>query len=48
MFELRRQDTKNRQNSIDDIDEETKIQFEEIIKSHYEKANSIYKLMIEE
>ena len=36
MFELRSQDTKNRQNSIDDVDEFTKQEFDIKIKRHFE------------
>ena len=35
MIDLRRQDTKNRQNSIDDIDEFTKQEFEIQIQRHF-------------
>ena len=36
MFELRRQDEKNRQNSIDDVDDFTKQEFDIRIKKHFE------------
>ena len=38
LFDLRRQDTKNRQNSIDDIDPFTKQEFEIKIKRHFEEG----------
>jgi len=47
MFELRRQDTKNRQNSIDDIDEFTKQQFEIEIQKHFTSAMDLYKTMLD-
>jgi len=46
MFELRRQDTKNRQNSIDDIDDETKVKWNTKIREHFAKAKAIYDGMI--
>ena len=42
MFDLRRQDTKNRQNSIDDIDPFTKQEFEIQIQRHMDAAMDIY------
>jgi len=47
MFDLRRQDTKNRQNSIDDVDENTKQELEITIKRHFDSAMDIYKHMLE-
>lgn len=41
-FELRRQDTKNRQNSIDDISEEVKAKWGMKIREHFAKAKVIY------
>ena len=46
MFEIRRQDTKNRQNSIDDIDEYTQKYWEAIISNHFKSAKMIYDQMI--
>jgi thymidylate synthase (FAD) len=46
MFELRRQDTKNRQNSIDDISDEIKTKWGMQIRQHFAKAKSIYDGMI--
>ena len=46
MFELRRQDTKNRQNSIDDISDETKVKWNTQIREHFSKAKAIYDGMI--
>lgn len=45
-FELRRQDNKNRQNSIDDISDETKVKWNLQIREHFAKAKSIYDGMI--
>jgi thymidylate synthase (FAD) len=45
-FELRRQDTKNRQNSIDDISDETKVKWNLQIREHFAKAKAIYDGMI--
>ena len=45
-FELRRQDTKNRQNSIDDISDEVKSKWGMKIREHFAKAKSIYDGMI--
>ena len=46
LFDLRRQDTKNRQNSIDDIDPFVKQEFEIKIKKHFEDAMRLYKEML--
>jgi thymidylate synthase (FAD) len=46
MFELRRQDNKNRQNSIDDISDETKVKWNVQIREHFSKAKAIYDGMI--
>jgi thymidylate synthase (FAD) len=45
-FELRRQDNKNRQNSIDDISDETKVKWNVQIREHFSKAKAIYDGMI--
>lgn len=42
MFELRRQDTKNRQNSIDDIDEATKKLWSYHIQDYFRRGKEIY------
>ena len=47
MFDLRRQDTKNRQNSIDDVDPFLRQELEITIKRHFESAMDIYKHMLE-
>ena len=47
VFDIRRQDTKNRQNSIDDIDDFTKQTFEIKIKKHFEDAMRLYKEMLD-
>lgn len=46
VFELRRQDTKNRQNSIDDIPPETIYKWNLQIREHFAKSKSIYDGMI--
>ena len=46
LFDIRRQDTKNRQNSIDDIDAFTKQELEIVIQRHFESAMNIYKNML--
>ena len=45
--ELRRQDTKNRQNSIDDIDPFVKQEFEIKMRDHFEKAMVLYQSMLD-
>ena len=47
MIDLRRQDTKNRQNSIDDIDPFVKQEFEIKIKKHFEEGMKLYKEMLQ-
>ena len=44
---LRRQDTKNRQNSIDDIDPFTRQQFEMAIKRYFDEGMDLYKTMLD-
>ena len=46
--ELRRQDTKNRQNSIDDISEETKQKYEALMENHFRDAMALYQTMLDE
>ena len=46
--ELRRQDTKNRQNSIDDISEETRKKYEALINHHFRDAMALYQTMLDE
>ena len=46
MFDLRRQDTKNRQNSIDDIDPFVKQEFEIKIRRHFDEAMVLYQSML--
>jgi len=46
LFELRRQDIKNRQNSIDDIDNEIVVKWNSKIREHFAKAKSLYDGMI--
>ncbi len=45
--ELRRQDTKNRQNSIDDIDPFTRQDFQIKIQKHFEEGMKLYKEMLD-
>ena len=47
MFDLRRQDTKNRQNSIDDIDDYVKQEFEIKIRRHFDDAMVLYQSMLD-
>ena len=46
--ELRRQDKKNRQNSIDDINDEIKSKFSRKIAKHFQEANNLYEEMLNE
>jgi thymidylate synthase (FAD) len=46
LFELRRQDNKNRQNSIDDISDEIKVKWNTKIREHFAKSKAIYDGMI--
>ena len=46
--ELRRQDTKNRQNSIDDLDEFVKQKLEMQMRTLFHSAQSLYNQMLEE
>lgn len=48
LFELRRQDTKNRQNSIDDVDHETIYRWNSKLREHFSKAKAIYDGMIKD
>ena len=47
MFDLRRQDTKNRQNSVDDIDAFVKQEFEIKIRKHFDEGMKLYKEMLD-
>jgi thymidylate synthase (FAD) len=47
MIDLRRQDTKNRQNSIDDIDQFVKQEFEIKIRKHFDDGMKLYKEMLD-
>ena len=44
--ELRRQDTENRQNSIDDIDPHTRQNFEIEMRKHFDQSIDLYKKML--
>lgn len=46
MFELRRQDEKNRQNSIDNINDTTKKLWQAHIEDHFKRAKQLYDSMI--
>ncbi len=48
LFEIRRQDTKNRQNSINDIDDVIKMKYNVLIREHFAKAKALYDQMIAE
>jgi thymidylate synthase (FAD) len=48
VFSLRRQDLKNRQNSIDDIDHSIIIKYNVMIREHFSKAKAIYDSMIKD
>ncbi len=45
--DLRRQDTKNRQNSIDDIPDYIKLKMQGEISQHFAEANALYKRLLE-
>ncbi len=44
--ELRRQDTKNRQNSIDNIPDDIRVYFNEKIKNHFQESVALYEEML--
>jgi thymidylate synthase (FAD) len=46
LFQLRRQDTKNRQNSINDVDQETIVKWNTKIREHFAKSKALYDGMI--
>ena len=48
MPELRRQDTKNRQNSIDDIDPYMVQKYEILMSDHFKKSMALYKMMLDD
>lgn len=48
LFELRRQDDKNRQNSIDDIPDEIRSKYNVLIREHFAKAKGIYDQMLKD
>ena len=48
LFELRSQDHKNRQNSIDDVDQEIVIKWNTKIREHFAKAKGLYDGMIKD
>lgn len=48
LFELRGQDTKNRQNSIENISDEVKVKWNTQIREHFSKGKAIYDGMIKD
>jgi len=48
LFELRRQDDKNRQNSIDDIPNQIRSKYNVLIREHFAKAKGIYDEMLKD
>lgn len=48
LCEFRRQDTKNRQNSIDDIDNMLKMKYNVLVRQHFAKAKALYDQMIKD
>lgn len=48
LFELRRQDDKNRQNSIDDVDQEIIYKYNALVREHFAKAKGIYDQMLKD
>ena len=48
LFELRRQDDKNRQNSIDDITYEIRSKYNVLIREHFAKAKGLYDQMLKD
>jgi thymidylate synthase (FAD) len=48
LFELRQQDTKNRQNSTDDLDQEIVYRWNSKLREHFAKAKGIYDGMIKD
>ena len=47
LVELRRQDTKNRQNSIDDVNPYVKQKFEILMQHHFKESMNLYQDMLE-
>ena len=48
VFDLRSQDDKNRQNSIDDISDEMRSKYNVLIREHFAKAKGIYDQMLKD
>ena len=48
LFELRRQDIKNRQNSINDMEDTVKVKWNTQIREHFAKSKAIYDGMIKD
>jgi thymidylate synthase (FAD) len=48
LFELRRQDNKNRQNSIDDVSDEIKVKWNTKIREHFAKSKALYDGMLKD
>lgn len=45
--DLRRTDSKNRQNSFDDLDDEIVTQFQDLIQEHFDKGYELYESLLE-
>lgn len=48
LFSLRNQDNKNRQNSIDDVDQETVVKWNSKIREHFAKSKALYDGMLKD
>jgi len=48
LFQLRRQDDKNRQNSIDDVDRQTIYKYNVLVREHFAKAKALYQQMLKD
>jgi len=48
VFNLRRQDNKNRQNSIDDIPDDVRTKYNTLIREHFAKAKGLYDQMLKD
>ena len=48
VFDLRRQDNKNRQNSIDDIPDDVRTKYNTLIREHFAKAKGLYDQMLKD
>ena len=48
MPKLRSQDNKNRQNSIDDIDQKTVVKYNALMREHFAKSKAMYDNMLKD